>query len=248
MAGAHDRRPAAWGEAAAAHIVGAQAGLVPPEDRALLPSGLRHDGRIVLPQPAPHGLRRLLIGPSERLLGREAPARQIGADGAHRQPDPTVPLDQHPHRRPAPQGEGQTEFVGRVPADQSADLRFLLGLEKPSRAGGRAPRPAGQSGQALLGEAAADIEYAGPGQAHLRGNGIISQAALAQADHLSPTLLLRCCWQLAHVDMFHPAKLDRLAARFQDHPSRINSSNEWSGHRGCSTASLGFSTWNGVMA
>ena len=81
---------------------------------------------------------------------------------------------------------------------------------------GAGPRgPAGQSRQALLGEAAADIEHAGPGQAHLRGNGLVSQAALAQSDHLPPTLLLRGCWQLAHVHMIHPADLDRPAADFK---------------------------------
>jgi hypothetical protein len=66
-----------------------------------------------------------------------------------------------------------------VPADQSTDLCFLLGLEKSPGAGGRAARPAGQSGQALLGKAAADIEHTGAAQAHLNGNGVIGQAAVA---------------------------------------------------------------------
>ncbi|MBO1909453.1 hypothetical protein J4G37_32080, partial [Microvirga sp. 3-52] len=34
-------------------------------------------------------------------------------------------------------------------------------------------------------------------------------------DHLPPTLFLRCCGQLAHVHMFHPADLGRLAANFK---------------------------------
>ncbi len=46
-------------------------------------------------------------------------------------------LDQLPHDRPAPQGEGQTEFVRRMPADQSADLSLLLDTEKTSRAKSR---------------------------------------------------------------------------------------------------------------
>ncbi|MBO1903686.1 hypothetical protein J4G37_02060, partial [Microvirga sp. 3-52] len=35
------------------------------------------------------------------------------------------------------------------------------------------------------------------------------------SDHLPPTLFLRCCGQLAHVHMFHPADLGRLAANFK---------------------------------
>jgi hypothetical protein len=102
-----------------------------------------------------------------------------------------------------------------VLADQSADLRLLLGREQPSRAGGRTPRLARQSRPALFGEAVANIEHAGPGQTHLRGDGIIGQAALAQSDHLPPTLLLRGCWQLAHVHMVHPAELDRPTMDFK---------------------------------
>jgi hypothetical protein len=90
-----------------------------------------------------------------------------------------VSLDELPHRCPAPQGKGQTEVIGRVPADQSTDLCFLLGLEKPSGARGWAARPAGQSGPALLGKAAADLEHTGAAQAPLGGNGVIGQAAVA---------------------------------------------------------------------
>src|SRR3712207_9083824 len=53
------RRPAARGVGAAAHVVRAQAGLVAPEDHAPGPLGPRHDGRVVPPQPAPHRRRVL---------------------------------------------------------------------------------------------------------------------------------------------------------------------------------------------
>jgi hypothetical protein len=120
-------------------------------------------------------------------------------------------LDQHRHRGKAPQGEGQTEVVGRVAANQSADLPLLLASRnRPVPGAG----PNGQSGPALLGEAAADIEDAGSGQAHLGRDGLMPQAALAQADDL-PALLLGCSWQLAHSDMLHPYKLDRSAAELK---------------------------------
>ncbi len=75
---------------------------------------------------------------------------------------------------------------------------------------GAGPRgPLTNPARPLLGEAAANVEDAGAGQTHLRGDGLICEAALAQADHLPATFLLRGCWQLAHVDMFHPAELVR---------------------------------------
>lgn len=82
-----------------------------------------------------------------KLSHREALARQIGADSAHRQPGLTVLLDQPPHGRLAPKGEGKTVSVRRVLADQSADLRFLLDIEKLSRSRSGAPPPGGQAGR-----------------------------------------------------------------------------------------------------
>jgi hypothetical protein len=112
----------------------------------------------------------------------------------------------------------------------------LLGREKPSRTGGRAARLARQSRPALFGDAAADIEHAGPGQADLHGNGRVSQAALAQSNHLPPTLFLRCCGQLAHVHMLHPADLGRLAANFKiTQAGSIASGLSSSGGSNCST-------------
>ena len=106
--------------AAAAHVVRAQAGLVTPEDHAAFCLGPRRDRRVLPPQPAPHRGRVLLVGPPQRLLGGEAPARQVVAHGAHRQPHPAALPDQLPHRRPAPERKRQAQLVRRVPADQLA--------------------------------------------------------------------------------------------------------------------------------
>src|SRR4051812_32483157 len=67
----HLRRAAPGRVAAAAHVVRAQAGLIPPEDRAALGLGPRRNGRVVAPQPAPHRGRVLLVGAPQRLLGGE---------------------------------------------------------------------------------------------------------------------------------------------------------------------------------
>jgi hypothetical protein len=72
-----------------------------------------------------------------------------------------------------------------------------------------------QSRQAVLGKALADVEHSRLGQPRLRGDRRVGQAALAQPDHLPPTLLLCCRRQFAHVDMIHPIKLGQETALFK---------------------------------
>jgi len=64
----HLRRPAAGRVTAAAHVIGAQAGLVTPEDGATLHLGPGSDGWAVPAQPAPHRRRVRLVGSPQRLL------------------------------------------------------------------------------------------------------------------------------------------------------------------------------------
>src|SRR3954467_9590976 len=203
VAGTHDRRLAARGITAAADIIGAQAALVAPEDRALLPPRLGLDDWVVLLQPVPHRVRLLLIGPPQRLLRRELPACQVGPHRAHRQPHAAALLDQGRDRRPAPQREGQAIRIRRAAADQPADGRLLGCGEEPPGAGRRATLAGLQPQLPAFPEPLADVEHPVAGQPDLQANRLIGQPTLAQADHLPPTLLLRLRRQAPHVPMFH---------------------------------------------
>src|ERR1700748_1272749 len=66
-----------------AHVIGAQPGLVAPEDHAPRPPRLRHDRRILMAQPVPSCAGVLLIRPPQRLLRGEAPACQVLAGAVH---------------------------------------------------------------------------------------------------------------------------------------------------------------------
>jgi hypothetical protein len=68
-----------------------------------------------------------------------------------------------------------------------------------ARAEAASDRGAARLARAVLGSADVAL-LAAAAQAH---------AGLAQADHLSPAFLLRCCRQLAHVHMLHAAHLGR---------------------------------------
>ena len=116
--------------------------------------------------------------------------------------------------------KGRPRLIRRVAADQVADLRLLLGLEKPAVPGRRAPRAGLQPGHALLGEALADIEHPGRAQPHLRRNRIIGLArsragrSPAAGAPLAPLLAACAC---PH------ASCRRLGStRLQDRPGRIN--------------------------
>ena len=122
-----------------------------------------------------------------------------------------APPGQLPHRPPAPQRKRQAQFVRSVTANQAPDPCLRLGLETTPRARLGPARPALQPRQAPLGKAPADVENPRPGQARLRRDRFIGQAALAQSHHLPPTLLLGCRRQTAQVHMIHPAELDRTA-------------------------------------
>ena len=203
VAGTHDRRLAARRITAATYIVGAQATLVAPEDRALLPPRLGLDGWVVLLQPVPHRVRLLLIGPPQRLLRRELPARQVGPHRTHRQPHATALLDQGRDCSPTPQRKGQAIGVRRGATDQPLYGRLLGRAEKPSGAGRRATRASLQPGQPAFPEPLADAEHPVAGQPDLQPNRLVGQAALTQPNYLAPTLFLGRRRQAAHIDVLH---------------------------------------------
>src|ERR1700733_15036286 len=125
MRGTHHRRAPARRIRAPPYVIGAQPGLVTPENEAVLLFGTRGNRRVLLLQPALHLSGTLLISAAQRLLGGKTPARQIAPNAADSQADPVALLDQHPHRRAAPQGEGQAQGIWRTAADQRADLGFF---------------------------------------------------------------------------------------------------------------------------
>ena len=91
--------------------------------------------------------------------------------------------------------------------DQGTDRRLLVGIEEAAIPGLGPARAGLQAGHPAFGDALADIEDPGPGQPNLRGNGIVSETGLAQADDLPPTFLLGRGRQLAHGHMVHAADL-----------------------------------------
>ena len=80
------------------------------------------------------------------------------------------------------------QTVGRVAPDQVAGLRLLLGREEPAIPRLGPARTSLQPGRAPFSVALADVEHPGRAQADLRGDGIVSLAGLAQADHLPPAV------------------------------------------------------------
>jgi hypothetical protein len=94
-----------------------------------------------------------------------------------------------------------------VAPDQLTDLGLLVGIEKPAMPRRGSAGAALQPGRTALGEALADVEHPGPGQAHLRRDRVVGHTRLPQADDLPPALLLRRGRQLAHVHMLHPGQL-----------------------------------------
>jgi len=108
-----------------------------------------------------------------------------------------------PHRRRAPEREGQVQLVRRVPPNKAAGLRLLLGIQEPAMSWLGPTRAGLQSGRALLGKARSEIKHLGLGQPNLHRDGGIGHAGLAQTDHPPPAFLLRGRRQLAHVHLLH---------------------------------------------
>ena len=154
-------------------------------------------------QPVPHVGRVLLIRSPQRLLRREAPARQVFAGGAHRQAHAILAPDQRAHRFPAPQRKVQPQFIGHVAADQPLDRPLLRRIQQPLLIRLAATLAAGQALLALGSEALADVEHPGLAEPDLGSNRRVAHATLAQANHLSPSLLLGRRSQLAHVHVLH---------------------------------------------
>jgi hypothetical protein len=67
----------------------------------------------------------------------------------------------------------------------------------------------------VRGKAPADVKYPRLGQSRQRRDRFLGQTALAQPDHLPPTLLLCGRRQLAHIHMLHSLKLGWATAIFK---------------------------------
>lgn len=112
--------------------------------------------------------------------------------------------------------------VRRAAADQSADLRLLHRCEEAPPAGRRSAWACPQARSTPGREALADVEHALARQTNLAADLLVSQAALAQANHLPPTLLLRRGWQAPHVNVDHATNLHMAPSCSKTAQVRIN--------------------------
>ena len=100
-------------------MVGAHPHFVAPVNRGFLSLCPGLDGRVLLCQPVTHGLGVPLVGPPQRLLGREPPAFEVSAHRPDGQLNAEPAGDEIPHRFARPEGKRQLELVRAPVGNQS---------------------------------------------------------------------------------------------------------------------------------
>lgn len=99
--------------------------LIDPTDLGAFGLGPGDNDREFILEPLLNRLGALLVGALDRALRREAPARQILANGAHRQIHQEHSLDRSTHSLGAPQRKLQLQLVGRSIHQLFLDALFL---------------------------------------------------------------------------------------------------------------------------
>lgn len=130
-----DRRAALGAETAAGGVIAAQAHLIAPVNGGPGLARLPGDTRVVLFEPAAHGLRVALESSAHRLLGGEAPIGQQPAHAPDRELQAGALLDEQAHGLAGPEVEGHFELIGRA-VDHEATHHGLIfgGQASPDRA------------------------------------------------------------------------------------------------------------------
>ena len=111
--------------------VTAHARFIAPMDLRPFFPGLRRDGRISLPHPAPDRRRVLLISPPRGLLRGESPTLQILSAGPNGHPQRQLLLNEFADRPPRPEREGELPLIRRLIGDHSLQSLLLLRAQVP---------------------------------------------------------------------------------------------------------------------
>ena len=111
--------------------VTAHARFIAPMDLRPFFPGLRRDGRISLPHPAPDRRGVLLVGTPRRLLRSKSPPLQIFSASPNGHPPRKLCFDEFADRPPRPEREGELQLIRRLFDDHPLQSLLLFRAQVP---------------------------------------------------------------------------------------------------------------------